>query len=79
MKNSISYKNCLIHAESFQLILSSGWIPRYALTRHDDSNSWNGATSHHDRLDQVFCTENEADTFALQDAMLWIDRNSCSK
>jgi hypothetical protein len=76
MKNSISYKNCLIRGESFQLARSSGWIPRYTLTRQNGWNKWNGAPSHHDRLDQVFWTENEADKFALQDAMRWIDEDS---
>jgi hypothetical protein len=75
MKNSISYKNCLIRGESFQLGQSRGWIPRYTLTRQDARNKWNGTPSHHDRLDQVFGTEDEADRFALQDAMRWIDQN----
>jgi hypothetical protein len=76
MKNSICYKNCLIRGESFQLAQGSGWIPRYTLTRLDARNKWNGAPFHHDRLDQVFLSENEADTFALQDAMRWIDDDS---
>lgn len=79
VKNSIYYKNCLIRGESFQLAESSGWIPRYTLTRQDVRNKWNGTPSHHDRLDQVFWTENEADKFALQDAMRWIDENSQSQ
>lgn len=76
MKNNVSYKNCLIRGESFQLAQSSGWVPRYSLTRQDAVNRWNGAPSHYDRLDQVFWTENEADKFALQDAMRWIDENA---
>ncbi len=75
MKSSISYKNCLIRSESFQLTQSSSWIPRYTLTRQDTNSKWNGAPSHHDRLDKVFWTENEADEFALQDAMWWVDKN----
>jgi hypothetical protein len=39
------------------------------------NNSWKGTPLHHDRLDKVFLTENEADEFALQDAMRWIDQN----
>ena len=78
MKNSISYKNCLIRGDSFQLAQSNGWIPRYTLMRQDARNKWNGTPSHHDRLDQVFGTEYEADKFALQDAMRWIDDNSQS-
>ncbi len=76
MKNSISYKNCLIRGDSFQLAQSCGWIPRYTLTRSDFRNQWNTNPSHHDRLDLVFRSENEADNFALQDAMRWIDENS---
>jgi hypothetical protein len=76
MKNNVSYKNCLIRGESFQLAQSSGWVPRYTLTRQDARNRWNGAPSHYDRLDQVFWTENEADKFALQDARRWIDESA---
>lgn len=75
MKSSISYKNCLIRSESFQLVQSSGWIPRYTLTLQGAKSNWKGALSHHDRLDKVFWTEHEADEFALQDAMQWIDKN----
>ncbi len=64
MKNNVTYKNCLIRGESFQLAQSSGWVPRYTLTRQDAMNRRNGAPSHYDRLDQVFWTENEADKFA---------------
>ena len=76
MKKSLSYKNCLIRGESFQLSQSSGWIPRYTLTRLDASNRWNDTPSHYDRLDYVFWTEYEADRFALQEAMRWIDENA---
>jgi len=69
MKRKISYKNCLILSESFQLSQSSSWIPRYRLTRQDKEFHYNSASSHHDRLDLVFPTESEADEFALQDAM----------
>lgn len=74
MKRDISYKNYLIRSESFQLTQSSSWIPRYILTRLNSNAEGNGAPSHHDRLDKVFWTENEADEFALEDAMRWIDR-----
>jgi hypothetical protein len=75
MKSSISYKNCLIRSESFQRAQSGSWIPQYTLTRQDTKNKWNGTPSHQTRLDNVFWTENEADEFALQDAMRWIDKN----
>ena len=75
MKNSISYKNCLIRGESFQLAQSNGWIPRYSLMRQDTNSKWDDAPSHHDRLDKVFWTENEADEFAFQEAMVRIDKD----
>ena len=75
MKNKISYKDCLIHSESFQLGQSGSWIPRYALTRPNPNSDSNGIPSHHDRLDKVYWTEREADDFALQDAMHWVDNN----
>ena len=75
MKSIISYKNCLIRGESFQLTQSSSWIPRYTLTLQDANSNPKRALSHHDRLDKVFRTENEADEFALPDAMRWIDQN----
>jgi len=75
MKSILSYKNCLVRGESFQLAQNCNWIPRYSLTLQEANNNSKGALSHHDRLDQVFRTENEADEFALQDAMRWIDQN----
>lgn len=69
MNSSLAYKNCLIHIESFQLTHSSGWIPRFTLTRQDD------VPSSRDRLDKVFLSKDEADEFALEDAMQWIDQN----
>lgn len=75
MKNSVSYKNYVIRGESFQLAQNTGWIPRYSLTRPDADKKSNAAPLHYDRLDQVFCTEDEADGFALQEAVRWIDEN----
>jgi hypothetical protein len=79
MKSILSYKNCLVRGESFQLAQSCNWIPRYSLTLQGANNNSHGALSHHDRLDQVFRTENEADEFALKDAMRWIDQNCLSE
>ena len=73
MKSKMSYKNCLIHGESFQLGQSGSWVPRYALTRLNSDSASNAAPSHHDRLDKVYWTEEEADAFALHDAMQWVD------
>jgi hypothetical protein len=68
-QNNIPYRNCLIHIESYQLTHSSGWIARFKLTRQDD------VLSGRDRLDKVFLSKDEADEFALKDAMQWIDHN----
>jgi hypothetical protein len=75
MKRNFSYKDCLIRSDSFQLSQSSSWIPRYILTRENRESEGNDTPSSHDRLDKVFGTENEADEFAVQDAMRRIDRN----
>ncbi len=75
MKSKMSYKNCLIHSESFQLGQSGSWIPRYALTRLNTDSASNATPSHHDRLDKVYRTEGEADAFALSDAMQWVDNH----
>ena len=45
------------------------------MTRPDADKKSNAAPLHYDRLDQVFCTEDEADGFALQEAVRWIDEN----
>lgn len=73
MKCNISYKNCLIFSDSFQLSQSGSWISRYTLTRQEPDFKYNTNPSHHDRLDKVFGTESEADEFALEDAMHRID------
>ena len=74
MKRNISYKNCLIRSESFQLTQSS-WIPRSIVTCDNRVSGRDSNPSRYDRLDKVFWTENEADEFAVQDAMRRIDRN----
>ena len=68
MQSNIPYRNYLIHIESFQLSHSSGWIPRFTLTRQDE------IPSGRDRLDKVFPSKDEADEFALEDAMHCIDQ-----
>jgi hypothetical protein len=75
MESSISYKNCLIRGESFQLPQSDSWIPRYTLMRENDVSESDGTLTHHDRLDKVFWTKNEADAFALKDAIQRLDKN----
>ena len=75
MKGNISYKNCVIRGESFQLAQSSGWIPRFTLMRQDSDKKSDDPPSYHDRLDKVFWTKNEADEFALQEAIRCIDQD----
>jgi hypothetical protein len=75
MKQSISYKNCLIQSQSFQLAINTSWIPQFTVTPGTMRNAIGARPTHHARLDQVFWSETEADEFALQDAMRWIDSN----
>jgi hypothetical protein len=73
MKTAISYKNYLISGKSFQPTQNSGWIPRYVLQcAHPNAASGDSPLSH-DRLDKAFGSAAEADNFAVQDAMRWID------
>ena len=75
MKSSISYKNCFIRGESFQREKNGTWIPQYLLTRQDTGNKGNDFPSHQYQLNAMFLTEGEADDFAVQQAMEWIDKN----
>lgn len=75
MKSDISYKNYLIRGESFQPTQSSGWIPRYVLQRANPNAGSGNSPFSHDRLDQAFGSESEADDFAVQDAKSWIDNS----
>jgi hypothetical protein len=72
MKMSIAYKNCLIRGESFQREANGKWIPQYILTRQAKDK---GIPSQQYQLNETFDTEDEADDFALQRAMEWIDKN----
>ena len=54
MNTSLAYKSCFIHIESFQLTHSSGWIPRFKLTRQDVQNEWDDTPSYRDRLDKTW-------------------------
>jgi len=75
MKSSISYKNCLIRGESFQREKNGKWVPQYTLTRHETGNKRTRFPSQQYQLNEIFPTEDEADDFALQKAMEWIDKN----
>ena len=73
MKPDISYKNYFIRGKSFQPTQNSGWIPRYVLQCVHPSAASGDAELSHDRLDKAFGSAAEADDFAVQDAMRWID------
>jgi len=75
MKMSIAYKNCLIRGESFQREKNGKWIPQYILSRQNTGNKTKGFPSQQYQLTEAFATEDEADDFALQSAMEWIDKN----
>ena len=51
------------------------WIPHYTLTRQGAKNKQRDVATHHAELKTSFWSENEADEFAVQDAMRWIDAN----
>lgn len=75
MKTSVSYKNWLIRSGSFRLERKGPWIPQYTLTRQGAQNSESDVATYHAQPDTSFWSENEADEYALQDAMHWIDKN----
>lgn len=75
MKLSIAYKNCLIRGESFQREKNGKWIPQYILTRQNSGSERKGFPSQQYQLNEIFATEDEADDFAMQRAMEWIDKN----
>ena len=75
MKNSISYKNYLIHGESFQREKNGAWVAQYALTRQEAGGKGNNFPSSQYQLNEAFPTESEADEYALRRAREWIDRN----
>ena len=45
------------------------------MTRQDTGNKGNDFPSHQYQLNAMFLTEGEADDFAVQQAMEWIDKN----
>ncbi|MSP38987.1 MAG: hypothetical protein EXR70_10905 [Deltaproteobacteria bacterium] len=73
MKNELTYKNCLIHSESFELGQRGSWVPRFRLTQQNSNGPSNRALASHDRLDKVCRTEAEADAFAIKEAIRWVD------
>ena len=75
MKSNITYRNWLICSDSFRRERKGRWIPQYTLTRQGAKIKEIGVTTHQAQLKTTFWSENEADEFALQDAMRWIDTN----
>ena len=77
MKSVVTYKNCLIRSESFQREKNGDWIPQYNCTR-EETGKGDIFPSQQYQLYGAFGTEDEADDFALQKAMEWIDINWAS-
>jgi hypothetical protein len=75
MKNSISYKDCLIGVESFQREKDGSWIPQYTLTRPKTESTGKGSDfpSHQYQYNEAFPNEAEADAYALRRAKEWVD------
>jgi hypothetical protein len=74
MKSTVSYKNYLIRAESFQREKNGTWIPQYNFTRQTIASKGNDFPSQQYQLNEALPTEDAADDFALQKAMEWIDK-----
>ena len=75
MKSNLTYRNWLVCSGSFRLERKGRWIPQYTLTRQGAKNKQCDVATHHTQLKTSFWSENEADEFALQGAMHWIDTN----
>ena len=75
MKDSISYKGCVIHGESFQRENNGTWVPQYTLTLPVTGRKAGDFPSHQYQLNEAFPSETEADEFALQKAREWVDSN----
>ena len=75
LKSSISYKNCLIRGESFQREKNGTWVPQYTVTCQKPKNTGNHFPSQQYQLSEIFPTEDEANNFALQKAMEWVDQS----
>lgn len=67
MASYLCYRNSVLLVQSFELMNACGWIPRFTLTCPDRTLLCR------DRLDEVFSSKDEADKFALGEAMDWID------
>ena len=74
MKSTVSYKNYLIRAESFQREKNGEWIPQYNFTRQNIASKGNDFSAQQYQLNEALPTEDAADDFALRKAMEWIDK-----
>ena len=75
MKSNITYRNWLICSDSFRLERMDRWISHYTLSRQGAKNGQANVATHHAQLKTSFSSENEADEFAVQEALRWIDTN----
>ena len=72
MKKAV-YKDYLILAESFQREEKGAWVPQYTATRQDGAATTAGFPVQQYQFNHSYCTEREADQFALRYAQQWID------
>ena len=75
MKSSTTYRSWLIRSGSFRVERNGPWIPQYSLTCQGTDGKGNDAKTHRVECTTTFRGENDADEFALQDAIRWIDEN----
>jgi hypothetical protein len=75
MKNGISYKKCLIRAESFQREKNGTWVAQYTVVREEGGGKGNGFPSSQYQFNEAFPTEGEADAYAVGRALEWVDVN----
>lgn len=75
MNKGVIYKNHLIRGESFQREKDGTWIPQYTVIRQDVPMERKDYPSHQYQFNHAYCSELEADEFAVQKARDWIDKN----
>ena len=74
MNKDVIYKDYLIRGESFQREENGTWIPQYMVIRQDAPIERREFPSHQYQFNQAYCTELEANEFAVQKARDWIDK-----
>jgi hypothetical protein len=75
VNKAMIYKDYLIRGESFQREENGTWVPQYTVIRQDAAIEAKEYPSHQYQFNQAYCTEREANEFAVQKARDWIDKN----